>query len=231
MSQTTYSPTRAKKRVLLVDDYAPIRTGLTCLINAEPDLVVCGEAENESQALTVTQELQPDVAVVDWCLGKWTASGLVSALSHRQPPVPVLVLSIYDERLYAEQAVHAGARAYVMKHEATDKIIETIRRVANNQPLNSRQAASSPPPAHATDGSAHKAALFETLTEAEKEALRLIADGHSTARIAQRFGLRLQDFISLRESLKTKLRLGSTTELFQTAPRWMAESRRSEQKR
>ena len=217
--------------MLLVDDYAAVRTGLTCVINAEPDLVVCGEAEDKSQALAAAKKLRPDVAVVDWCLGKEMASELISALSHQQPPVPVLVLSIYDEQLYAEQAVQAGARAYVMKHEATNKLIEVIRHVANGQPSGGGQVTSPASLTSAAKVAADETAMLESLIEAEMEALRLIADGHSSSRIAELLGLRLKDFDALRESLKTKLRLSSTTELFQTAPRWMAELRRAEWKR
>lgn len=228
MSPTTNSQVTAKKRVLLVDDFAPIRTGLTCLINMEPDLAVCGEAENENLALIAAQEQQPDIAVVDWCLGNGTAAELVSTLSHQRPPVPVLVLSIYEEELYAERAFRAGARAYVMKHEATNKLIETIRCVANGQPLRGEKATSPASLASAAETSFKQAVLLETLTEAERESLKLIAAGHSASRIAQQFGMPLKDFVMLLENLKTKLRVNSTTELFQTAPRWLAESRRTE---
>ena len=231
MTSQTTAGVAGKKRVLLVDDYAVVRKGLTCVINAEPDLVVCGEAGDESQALAAARELQPDVAVVDWCLGKGVSSELISTLSHQQPPVPVLVLSIYDEKLYAEQAIRAGASAYVMKHEATDKLVNAIRSVAANASPATQGTVPGFAPT-ASDGRAtNKTALMDSLTEAEKEALRLIADGHSLSRIAQRFGLRLQDFVTLQESLRTKLRLSSTTELFQTAPQWMVASLHADRKR
>lgn len=124
-----------KKRVFLVDDHEFVRRGLTALINAEHDLVVCGEAEGEDDALTAIQELQPDIAVVDWSLRDRDASQLIATLSRQRPQVPVLVLSVHEKQYYAERAVAAGARGYVMKHEATHKLIEAIHRVAAGQTL------------------------------------------------------------------------------------------------
>ena len=123
----------SKKRILVVDDYDAIRGGLTKLINTEPDLVVCGEAGDERSALAAVEELQPDVAVVDWSLKDKNASKLIATLSRQQPPVAVLVLSIHEEEYYADAAIRAGARGYVMKQEATETVIEAIRCVAAGQ--------------------------------------------------------------------------------------------------
>lgn len=123
-----------KKRIFLVDDHEVVRTALTTLINTEPDLVVCGEAEDENHALAAVQKLQPDIAIVDWSLRDRDASQLIATLSRQHPQVPVLVLSIHEKQYYAERAIAAGARGYVMKHEATEKLIEAIHRVAAGQP-------------------------------------------------------------------------------------------------
>ncbi|MFA6562005.1 MAG: response regulator transcription factor [Verrucomicrobiia bacterium] len=217
----------SKKRVLLVDDHAVVRMGLTGLINVEPDLVVCGEAEDESQAITAAKELQPDVAVVDWSLRNRDASELITTLCHQHPQLPVLVLSVHEEHLYGEQAIRAGARAYIMKHEATEKLIETIRRVAAGEALPGQKAAAKSSTAGFGEWPPEKVALLKTLTETETNALRLIANGYSSSHIAELLVLRLKNFNALQESLKTKLRLSSTAELFQTAPRWVAESHRA----
>jgi undecaprenyl-phosphate 4-deoxy-4-formamido-L-arabinose transferase len=120
----------SRKRVLLVDDHAVVRTGLATLINEESDMVACGEAENERSALETVQRLRPDVAVVDWSLKSRDASELLETMRQQHPRLPVLVLSIHDEVFYAERAMRAGARGYVMKREAADKIVEAIRHVA-----------------------------------------------------------------------------------------------------
>lgn len=116
--------------MLLVDDHAVVRTGLTALIQHERDLIVCGEADTERHALEAVRRHRPDVAVVDWSLGSHDASRLVETMRTDHPELPVLVLSIHDETLYAERAIRAGASGYVMKQEATDKIVDAIRSVS-----------------------------------------------------------------------------------------------------
>jgi DNA-binding NarL/FixJ family response regulator len=168
------------------------------------------------------------VAVVDWSLKNGDAFDLITSLCREHPRMPVLVLSIHEELFYAERALRAGACGYVMKQEAAGKIIEAIRRVADGQTYLSERAASAVSKGALAEWSADKVALLKTLTETEMTALRLIAIGYSSGRIAEVLGLRLKDFDTLRESLKTKLQLGSSTELFQTAAHWVAEGHRTE---
>jgi len=217
-----------RKRVLVVDDHAVVRLGLGRLINQEPDLVVCGEAEDARDALADARQLEPDVAVVDWSLKNGDAFDLITSLSCEHPRMPVLVLSIHEEMFYAERALRAGARGYVMKQEAAGKIVEAIRRVAAGQTYLSERAASVVSKGAFDEWPVDKVALLKTLTETEMDALRLIAIGYSSTRIAEVLGLRLKDFDALRESLKTKLQLSSSIELFHTAARWVAEGHRSE---
>lgn len=212
-----------KKRVLLVDDHAVVRMGLTQLINEEPDLVVCGEAEDERSALAVVKELHPDIAVVDWSLRDKDASSLIATLSQQYPRMPVLVLSVHEKQYYAEQAIRAGARGYVMKHEATEKLIEAVRRLAAGQSLPVEKTASTASTENGGEWTAGKIALLKTLTEAEMDVLRLVAHGYSPSRIADLLRLRLKDLNAVQDTVRTKLRLRSVTELFQTAPRWLGE--------
>jgi DNA-binding NarL/FixJ family response regulator len=216
-----------QKKVLVVDDHAVVRLGLAKLINEEPDLMVCGEAEDARGALATARQLHPDVAVVDWSFKNGDAFDLITALCRQQPRMPVLVLSIHEEMFYAERAIRAGARGYVMKQEAAGKIVEAIRRVAAGQTYLSERAVSAVLKNAFTEWPVDKVVLLKTLTETETDALRLIAIGYSSTRIAEVLGLRLKDFDALREGLKTKLQLSSTTELFQTAARWVAEGRRN----
>lgn len=116
-----------------MDDHAVVRMGVTAMINAEPDLVVCGEAEDERQALAAIKELHPDVAVVDWTLRAKDASELIATLGRQHPQLPVLVLSVHEEQLYGEEAIRAGARAYIMKHEGTDKLVGAIRQATSGR--------------------------------------------------------------------------------------------------
>lgn len=123
------NPQHLRRKVLIVDDHAVVRAGLSSLINEESDLVTCGEADSERSALELVHQLQPDVAIVDWSLGNRDATELLEALHADCPQLPVLVLSMHDEMVYAERAIRAGAIGYVMKQEASDRVVEAVRRV------------------------------------------------------------------------------------------------------
>lgn len=129
-----------RKRVLVVDDHPIVRLGLASFINQEQDLIVCGEADDESSALAAARELQPDIAVVDWSLKDRDAAEMIAILRQRYAQMPILVLSIHEELFYAERAMRAGANGYIMKQEASDRVIEAIRRVAAGQPYLSQRA-------------------------------------------------------------------------------------------
>lgn len=130
-----------RKKVFLVDDHPLVRMGLTNVINQEADMAVCGESDGENDVLQVVRGLQPDVTVVDWSLKEKDAAGLITLLRQHFPSMPVLVLSMHEELFYAERAMCAGADGYIMKQEATEKIIEAIRCVMAGQTyLSSRMA-------------------------------------------------------------------------------------------
>ena len=120
---------KGKVRVLLVDDHPILRKGLAQMINQEPDLMVCGEAEDASKAFEAVSALQPDVAVVDISLRRGNGIELIKNVKARYPELPVLVLSMHDEALYAERALRAGSLGYIMKEEATEQVLTAIRRV------------------------------------------------------------------------------------------------------
>ena len=118
-----------KKRVFLVDDHPLVREWLINLINRQPDLMICGEAEDAPRALSAVGVLKPDVAIVDLSLTTGSGLELIKDIRAHSPDVAVIVLSMYDEALYAERALRAGARGYVMKRETTKKVLAAIRRV------------------------------------------------------------------------------------------------------
>src|SRR3989442_574631 len=120
---------KQKRKVFLVDDHPLVREWLTNLINQQPDLVVCGESDRAPQALQAIAQSKPDVAIVDISLEDSSGIELIKTLKQVQPEVLVLVLSMHDESLYAERALRAGAKGYVMKRETTKKMIEAIRQV------------------------------------------------------------------------------------------------------
>ena len=140
-SQAHSAGETARRKVLIVDDHAVVRSGLASLINEEQDLITCGEADSERTTLELVRQLQPDVAVVDWSLGNRDAAELLEALRADHPALPVLVLSMHDEALYAERAIRAGAIGYVMKQEASDRVVEAIRAVLDGRYYLSEKAA------------------------------------------------------------------------------------------
>ena len=123
----------SKKSVFLVDDHPLVREWLTNLINQQPDLTVCGEAESAPQAIQGILSVRPNVAIVDIALKDSSGIELIKDLRRTCPSVAVLVLSIHEEEYYADAAIRAGARGYVMKQEATETVIEAIRCVAAGQ--------------------------------------------------------------------------------------------------
>ena len=122
------APPAARSTVFIVDDHPIVRQGLTLLINREPDLAVCGDAEEAGSALRRIEELKPDLIVVDISLNGPDGLDLLKNLRARDPNLPVLILSMLDEMLYAERALRAGANGYIMKQEATEKVLVAVRR-------------------------------------------------------------------------------------------------------
>lgn len=118
---------QSKSRILIVDDHTVVRQGLTLLIGQEPDLVVCSEAENASQALEAIEKQQVDLAIVDISLDGPNGIQLTERIKSRHPHLPVLVLTMHDEELYVKRAFQAGAKGYITKHEAAETIITAIR--------------------------------------------------------------------------------------------------------
>src|SRR5882762_2660339 len=130
MAQAKSSPAKDKRiRVLLVDDHAVVRFGIGQLVNREPDLQVCGEEEDASEALTAINNLKPDLVIADISLKDSSGLELMRNIKAQYPKLPVLVVSVHDESIYAEIAFRAGALGYLMKQEAVDKILTAIRRV------------------------------------------------------------------------------------------------------
>src|SRR5258707_15483829 len=128
MNQKPSNGVARKRRVFIVDDHPLVRDGLANFINQQNDLAVCGEAEDSAGAISGLKSCEPDVALIDISLKNESGLELVKTLQTRFPQVALIVLSMHDEELYAERAVHAGGRGYVMKHETTKKVLTTIPR-------------------------------------------------------------------------------------------------------
>ena len=213
---------KGKARVLLVDDHPILRKGLAQMINMEPDLTVCGEAEEAGKAFELVGTLQPDVAVVDISLKTGNGIELVKNVKARYPELPILVLSMHDESLYAERALRAGSLGYIMKEEATEQVLVAIRRVLKGEIFLSEKMKSRMLQ-QLTTGGRNKVVVspIENLTDRELEVFRLIGEGRSTRQIAGELHLSVRTVEAYREYIKSKLNLRNATELVQHAFHWV----------
>lgn len=203
----------AKKRVFLVEDHAVVRQGLASMINAEPDLEVCGEGKNLAEALPAIAAAAPDVAVVDLSLPDGSGLDLIKRLAAAHPELPVLVLSMHDEKVHAPRALIAGARGYVMKHEATDRVLEAVRAVLKGERFVSPDVSR-----RVDEGSGGEVRLpVERLSDREFQVYQLIGQGVGPGEIAKRLGLSVKTIETHREHIKAKLGLANGRELVRHA--------------
>ena len=203
--------------VLLVDDHPLVRQGLAMVINAEPDLVVCAEAGGTAEALKALAEPgNVAVAVVDLSLPEGDGAVLIRQMLARRPNLAVLVLSMHSEGLHAERVLRAGARGYVMKHEATDSVLTAIRTVLRggvwvSEKIRSRMIGL------ALDPEAGADADLRQMTDREVEVFALLGRGLAPAEIGRRLGVSVKTVDTHRERIKTKLGLRSGGELLRRA--------------
>jgi DNA-binding NarL/FixJ family response regulator len=211
---------KAKAKIIVVDDHPIVRQGLVQMIGHEPDMEVCGEAEAAADALKVIAASGPDAAIVDLSLKGSSGMELLKDIRVRYPKLPVLVLSVYDESMYAERALRAGARGYMMKEEAAEKVITAIRRILSGQIYLSENMASRL--LHVlVDGRAETGTSpAERLSDRELEVFQLIGQGFGNTEIARQLHLSPKTVETYRGHIKEKLNLSSATEVLQYAIRW-----------
>ncbi len=213
----------AKKRVLIIDDHPVFRAGLAALVNLEADLTVCGEAGDAAHAMTAIEHSRPDLALMDMSLPDKSGLELLKDVRVMHPDLPVLIISMHDETLYAERVLRAGGRGYIMKQAGPDKVIQAIRKV-----LGGTVSVSDRISALILDTLSNnrgKAAVASTakLTDREFEVLRLIGQGKEPHDIAQHLHLSIKTVDTHRGHIKTKLGLKNGTELIHYATRWVGE--------
>lgn len=211
--------TATKKKILIVEDHPIFRWGLSELINQEPDMVVCGEATDVDGAWKAIERLEPDLIIADITLENSDGIDLTKDVARRGNAIPVLILSMHDQFLYAERAMHAGARGYIMKQEAMENVVTAIRQVLAGKIYLNEQVkdqilfnlAERP-----SDGRSP----IERLTNREQEVFRMIGKGFSTREIASRLHLSIKTIGTYRERIKEKLNLKHANELVRHAVHW-----------
>jgi DNA-binding NarL/FixJ family response regulator len=214
-------PTNEKKtRILIVDDHPIVREGLATIINHERDMNVCGAVEDAHQALNAVMELQPDIVIVDISLKNSNGIDLTKSIKAGHPKLPVIVLSVHDESVYAERALAAGAKAYLMKDAASENITRAIRAVLSGEIYVSNAISKKLLHTLAKGKAGPAQTPIETLSDREFEIFRLIGQGHKASQIAKQLHLSVKTVETYRGRLKEKLKLDSAAELLQYAIKW-----------
>lgn len=216
--------TKNKSRVLIVDDHPAVREALAVRIAQQPDLEVCGEADDTSAALQLLDEIQPDVVVVDISLKTGNGIDLIKRIKDRNNRVRMLVWSMHSESLYAGRALRAGAMGYVNKDQATDKIVEAIQKVLEGRIYLSDVVAQTMLRRAVRGVQEATRAPVEELADRELEVFRLIGRGVKTTEIAERLHLSVKTVETYRDRIRKKLNLQHGTELAHYATQWMLEN-------
>ena len=212
---------RAKRKILIVDDHPILRKGLSMLINQEPDLVVDGEAEDARKALEAIETIRPDMVIVDISLPGIDGVELLKSIKLRYGDLPTLVVSMHDESLFAERALRAGARGYVMKQEALDNVLVAIRRVLAGEIFVSNKIATKMLERMVDSDSKTVTSPIDLLSDRELTVFRLIGQGQTTRQIAEKLHLSVKTVESYRSHIKEKLKLGGGTDLLKYAIQWV----------
>lgn len=208
-------------RILIVDDHPIFRMGMKELLNQEDDFTVCSVAQDFTSARRALREDQPDLAIIDISLAEENGLDLVKEINVNHNGLPVLVLSLHDESVWAERAIRAGARGYVMKKEASESVISAIKNI-----LSGKIHVSPDMMAHLLDKfqgnpSSQGAPTVDILTDRELEVFRLIGSGLSTREIAERMMLGIKTIGTYRDRIKQKLCIKSATELTRRGVLWI----------
>src|SRR5271154_5616926 len=212
---------QAKKfRVLLVDDHPIVRQGLALLIDREADLSVCGEADGAHSAFHAMETLRPDIVLLDISLNGPDGLEVLKEIRMRSSSLPVLILSMHDESIYAERAIRAGANGYIMKQEATEKVLVAIRRILRGEVHLSDRLTSSMLQQYVRGTISSKSSPFLSLSDRELEIFRLIGEGRGTRQIADELHLSVKTIESHQAHIKEKLALRNARELVQHAIEW-----------
>jgi DNA-binding NarL/FixJ family response regulator len=208
-----------KTRILLVDDHPLVREWLTNLINEEPDFEICGQAGSTREALGLIGTLRPRIAVVDISLEDSSGLELIKDVKAIHPQVAMIVLSMHDEMLYAERAMRAGAAGYVMKREATEKVMEAIRTVLQGGLFFSNAVNAMLAQKH-VQGTSDQPTVISVLSDRELEVFQLLGRGYNTRQISEQMNVGFKTVHVYCARIKEKLNLANINELVFQAVRW-----------
>lgn len=216
-----------KSQILLVEDHPMLRERLAQLISKSPDWEVCGEADSHEGAMELIRQRAPDLAIVDLTLRDSSGMDLLDELKQQGSTLPVLVLSMHDEALYAERALRAGARGYVSKSEASTEVMRAVRKVLSGEVYLNERMTSDLLQRMAGQAQESRAGAISSLSDRELTVFRLIGRGRNTREIAREMGLSESTIATLRVRVKHKIGAKDVAELYHRATEWMKEQERS----
>ena len=219
MSPHRQSAASKRTRILLVDDHPMMRQGLAALIGSEPDLEICGQAENAAKAMAALAAHPTDLVLLDLTLPDKNGVEVIKDMRALHPAVRVLVVSMHDEAIYAERVLRAGARGYIMKQEGGPKLLQAIREVLAGQISVSEKVSARI--LELFSGRSSGASPMEKLTDREFEVFQLIGQGLATRQIAGKLHLSVKTVEVHRLHIKEKLAIASAPELVRFAVRWV----------
>ena len=216
------SPISKKTRVLIVDDHPMTRSGLAYLINHQPDMIACCEAQNGAQALQGIMRAKPDLVLTDFALPDKNGLELIKDIKAIAPLLPILVISMHDESLYAERVLRAGARGYITKEEGGERLMRAIRHVLSGAIYVSDKISARILEVFSRGVATQERSPVEELSDREFEIFELLGHGLSTQQIDQRLHLSIKTVDAHRANIKEKLKVKTTSELISFAARWTA---------
>jgi DNA-binding NarL/FixJ family response regulator len=223
MAKNIKKPIKPTTRILIVDDHPIVQQGLSSLLSQEPDFEVCGAADDVPSAIRLVEKTRPHVVTIDISLNSGSGLDLIRRIAKRNRSIRMLACSLYDETLYAERALQAGALGYVNKHEATRTIVEAIRQVLDDKVYLSDRMTERL--AHRLIGGRGKDVrpAVESLSDRELEVFQMIGTGLTSAEIAGKLHLGVKTVDTYRCRIKQKLKLANTAQMTRDAAQWVLE--------
>jgi DNA-binding NarL/FixJ family response regulator len=213
-------PKASAKRILIVDDHPMMRKGLAQLIDNEPDLKVSAEADTAGQAIDLVAKQKFDLALLDISLPDKSGLELIKDIHALSPELPMLVVSMHDEMIYAERVLRAGGRGYIMKQEGGGKFLDAIRQVLSGQVYVSQQMSARILEVFSGRQPENFGSPVRKFSDREFEVFQLIGQGIGTREIAEKLHLSVKTVEVHRANIKEKLGLKTATELVRYAVRW-----------
>ena len=218
---------QTRKKVLVIDDHPLLRQGLALLINQQQDMRVCGEAEEVHAAMQSIAQMRPDVIILDISLKGPDGLELLKCIRGVYPDLPVLILSMHDEAIYAERALRARANGYIMKQEATEKVLVALRRILNGDVYLSESMSKKMLQQYIDGAPSLLESRIAALSDRELEVFRRIGEGRATREIAEELRLSVKTVETYQAHIKDKLSLRSGRELIQHAVQWKMNEKAS----